>query len=433
MLGINADLGAKMSRELRRYGPNLLVTPRGDGGTARTAALRPGRLDAAAVAAAAGAALSSPVCPMLIMTGAWRPAPVSGHSSIPQDARPGDQPGRPDSGVESAGPAAGPLAAGAAATLVGAELEALHRLNPSWRVDGAWPAQAGASSCMIGASLAARAGVGKGDTVLVRVPVLGPGGQPAPDGGADGASASRLAAGGPGPSGPGREAARGPAVPAPAERPPFRELRLTVAGILATGEAEDEQLFLPLPLLREASGAADGALSLIALSVDGGAAAVAGAAARIGAATGADARPLHAIAAAQGAVLGKLQRMMVLLTLVVLTLSGLCLVTTLMASVVERQNEIGLMRSIGASDGQIARMFLGETGLLALAGGLAGIAVGAAGARLAGARLLGAAIEFRPGIVPVVLVISLALGFVSVLVPLRRALAIQPAAALRGE
>jgi putative ABC transport system permease protein len=286
---------------------------------------------------------------------------------------------------------------------------------------------------MIGASLASRAGVGQGDAVLVRVPVLGPGAAAAPGGGGDGAPASGAEAGGTGPPATGRATAGGSAAPAPGEQPSFRELRLTVAGVLATGEAEDEQLFLPLPLLREASGAADGALSLIALSVDGGAAAVSGAAGRIGAATGADARPLHAVAAAQGAVLGKLQRMMVLLTLVVLTLSGLCLVTTLMASVVERQNEIGLMRSIGASDGQVARMFLGETGLLALAGGLAGIAVGAVGARLAGARLLGAAIEFRPGIVPVVLVISLALGFISVLVPLRRALAIQPAAALRGE
>ena len=31
MLTIRADLTAKMSRELRRYGPNLLVTPREQG------------------------------------------------------------------------------------------------------------------------------------------------------------------------------------------------------------------------------------------------------------------------------------------------------------------------------------------------------------------------------------------------------------------
>jgi len=125
--------------------------------------------------------------------------------------------------------------------------------------------------------------------------------------------------------------------------------------------------------------------------------------------------------------------MMVLLTLVVLTLSGLCLVTTLMASVVEREREIGLMRSIGASDGEIVGMFLGEVGLMGLAGGLAGLAFGAIGVRVAGARLFGAAIDLRPGVAPLVLLISLALCFLSVLVPLRRALSIQPAAALRGE
>src|SRR6185369_12163471 len=55
MLGIRADLGAKMSRELRRFGPNLLLVPRAeedlrDGGAAAARTLPEG--DAARATAA---------------------------------------------------------------------------------------------------------------------------------------------------------------------------------------------------------------------------------------------------------------------------------------------------------------------------------------------------------------------------------------------
>ena len=148
---------------------------------------------------------------------------------------------------------------------------------------------------------------------------------------------------------------------------------------------------------------------------------------------GIEARPAHAIALAEGALLGRLDRMMLLLTLVVLVLSGLCLVTMLMSMVVEREPEIGLARAIGAGDGEILGMFLGEVGLLGVIGALAGSAFGAILVRVIGGRLFGAAIEPRLSIVPAVLLASLLICLAAVLVPLRRALSIQPAAALRGD
>jgi putative ABC transport system permease protein len=203
--------------------------------------------------------------------------------------------------------------------------------------------------------------------------------------------------------------------------------------LLSTGETEDDELFVPLLRLQALAGL-PGRVSLAALSVDGGVQAVTDAAAAAHSALpGVWARPLRQIAAAQGAILGKLQRMMVLLTLVVLVLTGLCLVTTLMAIVVERGSEIGLMRSIGAADSEILEMFLGEVGLLGILGSAIGIALGALGAHVIGSRLFGAPIEPRAAVVPTVLLISLGLCLISVLVPLRRALSVQPAAALRGD
>ena len=349
MLNLQADVAAKMSRELRRFGPNLILTPAPD----RPAAT----LDEGVVRGAAGLTGSA----LLVAEG-----DVS----------------------DGAGGRAAP------APVIGADFASLRRINPSWRVDGSWPGAGG--SCLVGTALAARAGLAPGAGARVVLAAAPARNAAAPMQGTDG-------------------------------------LTLRVAGILSTGEAEDDQIFVPLEALQESTGLG-GRVSLVAYAVDGGVQGVDGAARALHAAVpGSAARPLRPIAAAQGLILGKLDRMMVLLTSVVLILSALCLATTLLAMVVEREAEIGLMRSMGAGDGDVVRMFLGEVSLLGLAGGVLGLFLGALGSRLVGERLFGAAVDPRLQVVPMVLLTALLVCWVAVLVPLRRALAIQPAAALQGE
>jgi putative ABC transport system permease protein len=56
---------------------------------------------------------------------------------------------------------------------------------------------------------------------------------------------------------------------------------------------------------------------------------------------------------------------------------------TLAVSVAERRHDIGILRSVGATRGQIARLFLGEAGLLGLLGSLLGLPLGYALAAVA--------------------------------------------------
>jgi putative ABC transport system permease protein len=349
MLNLQADVAAKMSRELRRFGPNLILTPAPDRSSAT--------LDEELVRGAAGLTGSA------LLIAAGDVSDGAGGRDVP-------------------------------APVIGADFASLRRINPSWRVDGSWPGAGG--TCLVGAALAQRAGLATGGgarVVLAATPLRN---AAAPIQGTDG-------------------------------------LTLGVAGILSTGEAEDDQIFVPLKALQESTGLV-GRVSLVAYAVDGGVQGVERAARTLHAAvSGSTARPLRPIAAAQGLILGKLDRMMVLLTAVVLILSALCLATTLMAMVVEREAEIGLMRSMGAGDGDVVRMFLGEVSLLGLAGGALGLVLGALGSRLVGERLFGAAVDPRLQVVPMVLLTALLVCWVAVLVPLRRALTIQPAAALRGE
>lgn len=265
------------------------------------------------------------------------------------------------------------------ATLVGTDFEALRRLYPGWDLQGGMVRP---HDCVVGVSLAARIGFAKGSIAALRAG--------------------------------GEESCR-------------------VAAFVMTGEAEDEQVFVPLAVLQEMTGRG-GRVSLAALSISGGLPKVEEAAQKITRALpGVEARPARAIASAEAALLTRLDRMMLLSSALVLVLCGLCLVTTLMAMVVERTSEIGLARAVGAGDGEILKMFLGEMGLLAGTGAILGVIFGAIGARVAGLRLFGTALGPSPSVIPIVFGAALVLCLVSVLAPLRRALSIQPAEALRGD
>jgi putative ABC transport system permease protein len=75
-------------------------------------------------------------------------------------------------------------------------------------------------------------------------------------------------------------------------------------------------------------------------------------------------------------VVGNLSELINKMNLVVLLVSVLCLMNTMIMSVLERYKEIGMMRSIGATRSQIRRMILQEGILFAFIGGLLGIAQG---------------------------------------------------------
>ncbi|HET8946952.1 MAG TPA: hypothetical protein VFQ07_08210, partial [Candidatus Polarisedimenticolia bacterium] len=132
MLTLKADLRAKMTRELRRYGENLAIVPAED---------RPGAtLDEAAVRRALGDAAA----PVLLARGEVAPAG-------PREPATGD----------GASAAAHDPATGEGVAVLGVDFAAHRRLHASWRVDGDWPQ--GGDEALLGAAAARRLGLGPGD------------------------------------------------------------------------------------------------------------------------------------------------------------------------------------------------------------------------------------------------------------------------------
>jgi putative ABC transport system permease protein len=75
-------------------------------------------------------------------------------------------------------------------------------------------------------------------------------------------------------------------------------------------------------------------------------------------------------------------RMFDVLTLISIVVGSLGVVNTLTMSVIERTREIGMLRAIGTTRGQIVRMVLAEAGLMGVIGGIVGLILGIVLARV---------------------------------------------------
>jgi putative ABC transport system permease protein len=75
-------------------------------------------------------------------------------------------------------------------------------------------------------------------------------------------------------------------------------------------------------------------------------------------------------------ILSGVQIFIVIIASISILVGALGIVNTMTTSVIERRREIGIMKSVGATNGQIFLQFFIESGLLGLVGGLVGVILG---------------------------------------------------------
>ncbi|MBQ8159257.1 MAG: ABC transporter permease [Clostridia bacterium] len=148
--------------------------------------------------------------------------------------------------------------------------------------------------------------------------------------------------------------------------------------------------------------------------------------------TGSTASAVRQVADSEGAILSKTKLLMILITALSLVGSALGISNLVTASVMERSQEIGLLKAIGANDRAITGVFMTEILLTALIGGVAGYFMGFGFAQLIGHSVFSSAIEMKPMVIPLVAVL---IGLVTVLgsMPaIRMVLRLDPAEVLHG-
>jgi putative ABC transport system permease protein len=132
-------------------------------------------------------------------------------------------------------------------------------------------------------------------------------------------------------------------------------------------------------------------------------------------------------------ILGKIQNMMFLITIVALIASALGVMTTMITSVIERQKEIGLMKSVGAENKKIVALFFSEATIIGIIGGILGYVIGLILSQFIGLSVFSLSINPRFEILPIILGISIGVALLASIIPVRRAVNVEPAIVLRGE
>jgi putative ABC transport system permease protein len=109
------------------------------------------------------------------------------------------------------------------------------------------------------------------------------------------------------------------------------------------------------------------------------------------------------------------------------------IVNTLVLTVFERTRELGMLRAIGLTRGQVKRMIRQESVMTALIGAVIGIVLGLVLASLLAARLDEISFTVPTGQLVAFAVVSVVVGIVAAIWPARRAAKLDPLEALQYE
>jgi len=401
-LSVALDVGDRLAREFRSLGANLVVTPQAD-----TLPLQIGGVDYRPVDAGAylpEAELGklktifwrnniigfAPFLDVPVTIGPGSPAAASGADAAERHATLIGTWYRHDVPIPDDG---GTFSTGVSAT------------DPYWGIQGRWFTD-GSSESVVGAALARRAGIAVGQTITVHA---------------------------------------GEHV-----------LQTTVVGIVSSGGQEDDAVLAPLPVAQQLSGRPGNYRRLLvsALTKPEDAFSQRDPHTMTGAEydrwycspyissishqmqeqfPNVDVRPIRQVAEGEGRILSRVGALMWLVTAAALLGAALAVAATAGTTILERTEEIGLMKALGAPRMMVGAFFLGEQWLLALFGGAAGYVVGLGLAQLLGQRVFGISPEVRPILLPVVLAVAAAVATLGSIVPLRRLIRLDPAVVLRGE
>jgi putative ABC transport system permease protein len=363
LLLVSRDVERMVSRELRVYGPNIVVRPRSEEAASGLRDVQVGAVHSRdtfeppqnwqmAAQTTAGPARIESALPLLYGSARAQPNPMRWETVI----------------------------------VAGTNLEELKRLYNGWSFTSA-PHLSPRAPLFVGADAARRMRVAPGDTLLLRP--LAEGGEP---------------------------------------------VQASVAGVFQAGGSEDELVYAPLEAAQQLF-ALPHRVSVVLVRANGTPAAIDQALASGWLASDdREASALRRLTGAARELLGRLRALLTAVTVFALITASLCTMSTLTDLVLERRREIALLKSLGARRGDVVLLFLTEAGLLGLVGGLAGFAMGAVAAQVVGASVFRTAIRIDfARVLPESLLLAILVTLVSSLPPVRYALALDPAPALRGE
>lgn len=147
---------------------------------------------------------------------------------------------------------------------------------------------------------------------------------------------------------------------------------------------------------------------------------------------GAVAEQVRQISESESKILGKINLLMVLVTIAALISSSLGISSIMTTKVLERRQEIGLMKAIGAEDMNIVLFFLAEIVIFAFVGGAMGFFLGSAFANIIGIKVFSIPVAMKLLLAPFVIILAVIIAVMGSISPLKIVLKLDPAEVLHG-
>ncbi|MDO4765709.1 MAG: ABC transporter permease [Eubacteriales bacterium] len=145
------------------------------------------------------------------------------------------------------------------------------------------------------------------------------------------------------------------------------------------------------------------------------------------------AKPVRQVAESEGTILSKTQLLMLLIAILSSIGSALAISNLVTASVIERSQEIGLLKAIGAFDVPIIVMVVVEIFLTAIFGGIIGYFAGIGFAQIIGLTVFNSTIEINVTVIPIISVSVVLMTMIGCIPAIRYLLKLKPTEVLHGK
>ncbi|MBQ9276899.1 MAG: ABC transporter permease [Clostridia bacterium] len=146
----------------------------------------------------------------------------------------------------------------------------------------------------------------------------------------------------------------------------------------------------------------------------------------------ASASAVRQIADSEGGILEKTKLLMTLITVLSLLGAAIGISNLVTSSVMERSQELGLMKAIGAKNGQITVLVLTEIGIVAIIGAVVGYFMGFGFAQIIGHTVFGSAIQMNGIVAFLVALLIIAVTIIGSIPAMRMILRLRPSEVLHG-
>ena len=145
------------------------------------------------------------------------------------------------------------------------------------------------------------------------------------------------------------------------------------------------------------------------------------------------AKAVRQVAESEGTILNKTTLLMILITILSSIGSALAISNLITASVIERSQELGLLKALGAYNWQIALLVLVEVMITGLFGGILGYFLGIGFAQIIGQTVFGSYIEIARMVILIVAVILFFVTLLGSIPAIRYLMALKPTEVLHGK